>query len=352
VDDDEFGLSSGRWTMRPTLSVVVPMYNEAEVLPELLQQARAVLDSLDVSYELVCVDDGSSDDTAAIVQAATETWQQLRLVRLVRNSGHQAALSAGYERSRGDYVVTMDADLQDPPSVIADMLKVAKTETVDVVYGVREDRSCDTFLKRRTAGLYYKAMRRIAGNQVPADVGDFRLVTRRVIDALERVPEHSRVYRLIIPWYGFPSAEVRYNRAARAAGKTKYPFSKMIRLAVDSITTFSAAPLRLATAAGIFGVALCLLAMAISIGAWLTGNTVPGWTSTVATVGLIGAIQLICVGLLGEYMARLFVASQGRPAYIVGYDSGDRDASSRPSEPEPPTTRPGEIEPEGASLRR
>ncbi len=338
--------------MRPTLSVVVPMYNESEVLPELFLQTRSVLDDLEVSYELVCVDDGSSDDTAALVQAATEMWPQLRLVRLVRNSGHQAALSAGYERARGDYVITMDADLQDPPFVIAEMLRVASAENVDVVYGVREDRSCDSFLKRRTAGLYYKTMRRIAGNQVPADVGDFRLVTRRVIEALERVPEHTRVYRLIIPWYGFPSAEVRYTRAARAAGKTKYPISKMVALAVDSVTTFSAAPLRVATLAGVFGVGLCLVAMVISIFAWLSGNTVPGWTSTVATVGLIGAIQLICVGLLGEYMGRLFVASQGRPAYIVGFDSTDYDLSSRPSEPEPPARLPATLAPVGDVQRR
>jgi glycosyltransferase involved in cell wall biosynthesis len=324
--------------MRPTLSVVVPMYNEAEVLPELFLQTRAVLDDLGVDYELVCVDDGSSDDTAALVQAATYGWSQLRLVRLVRNSGHQAALTAGYERARGDFVVTMDADLQDPPSVIAEMLRIARAEQVDVVYGVREDRSADSFLKRRTAGLYYKTMRRLAGNQVTADVGDFRLVTRRVIEALERVPEHTRVYRLIIPWYGFPSAEVRYCRAARAAGKTKYPISKMVALAVDSVTTFSAAPLRVATAAGVFGVLVCLTAMAVSIIAWATENTVPGWTSTVATVGLIGAIQLICVGLLGEYMARLFIASQGRPSYIVGFDTFDQDAASRPSEPVQPET--------------
>jgi glycosyltransferase involved in cell wall biosynthesis len=333
--------------MRPTLSVVVPMYNEEEVLGELFEQTRPVLDGMGIAYELVCVDDGSTDKTAALVQAATELWPALRLVRLVRNSGHQAALSAGYERARGDMVVTMDADLQDPPTVIPEMVHLAMNHTVDVVYGVREDRSTDTFFKRRTAGLYYKTMRRIAGEQVPADVGDFRLVTRRVIEALERVPEHSRVYRLIIPWYGFPSAEVRYCRGARAAGKTKYPVSKMFGLAVDSITTFSAAPLKFATGAGIFGVFLCLVAMGVSLGAWLLGHTVPGWTSTVATVGLIGAIQLICVGLLGEYMARLFIASQGRPAFIVGYDSRDHDVASLPSEPGPPTT-PLEVPAPGA----
>lgn len=338
--------------MRPTLSVVVPMYNEEEVLGKLFEQTRPVLDSLGITYELVCVDDGSSDKTAALVQAATEHWPELRLVRLVRNSGHQAALSAGYERARGDMVVTMDADLQDPPTVIPEMVYLATAHTVDVVYGVREDRSTDTFLKRRTAAIYYKTMRRVAGEQVPADVGDFRLVTRRVIEALERVPEHSRVYRLIIPWYGFPSAEVRYSRGARAAGKTKYPMSKMFGLAVDSITTFSAAPLRLATAAGIFGVLVCLAAMAVSVGAWWMDHTVPGWTSTVATVGLIGAIQLICVGLLGEYMARLFMASQGRPAFIVGYDSREHDASSLPSEPAPPATHRAVAGPVGDAPRR
>jgi len=320
--------------MRPTLSVVVPMYNEADVLPLFFAESRRSFDDLGVSYEVVCVDDGSSDETAALVQQQIPHWPEVRLVRLLRNCGHQAALTAGYERARGELVVTMDADLQDPPAVVADMLRAASAATVDVVYGVRNDRASDSLFKRRTAAIYYKMMRRVAGDQVPADVGDFRLVSRRVIDALERVPEYNRVYRLIIPWYGFPSAEVTYSRSARAAGSTKYSVAKMMALAVDSVTTFSAAPLRVATWSGAFGVALCLAAMLVSVVAWITDNTVPGWTSIVATVGLIGAIQLICIGLLGEYMARLFIGTQGRPTYIVGYDSAHDDTASRPSEPE------------------
>lgn len=319
--------------MQPRLSVVVPMYNEAAVLPLFLAEVRAALDGLAVSYELICVDDGSDDSTAELVQAVSSSWPQIRLVRLLRNSGHQAALTAGYERARGDYVVTMDADLQDPPTLISEMLHVAEAHTADVVYAVREDRSTDTVMKRGTARAYYRVMRRVAGGQVPMDAGDFRLVSRRVVKALSQIPPHNRVYRLIIPWFGFPAEEVRYQRGLRAAGVTKYPLRKMMALAIDSVTSFSAAPLRVATYAGVAGVLVCLLAMAVSLAAWFSDNTVPGWTSTVATVGLIGAIQLICVGLLGEYMARLFIAGQGRPTYVVGYDSLD-EMSLKPLAPE------------------
>lgn len=315
------------------LSVVVPMFNEQAVLPAFFRALRPVLDGLPLDYEVVCVDDGSRDATAAIVQAATFDWPELRLVRLLRNSGHQAALAAGYERSLGDLVITMDADLQDPPEVVAEMVDLALCEPVDVVYGVRADRSTDSLLKRSSARLYYRLMRRLAGEQVPADAGDFRLVTRRVIAAMQGVPEHSRVYRLIIPWFGYPSAEVRYRRGSRAAGATKYPLSKMLLLAVDSLTTFSAAPLRLATWAGALGVLFCVGALSWSLFGWVTDRTVPGWTSIVATVGLVGAVQLICVGLLGEYVSRLFIGSLGRPSYVVGFDSHAESAAARPSDP-------------------
>jgi glycosyltransferase involved in cell wall biosynthesis len=343
-------------TMALELSVVVPMYDEEAVLPLFVERLRPVLDGLGVGYEVVCVDDGSRDGTATAVEDARTRWPQLRLVRLLRNSGHQAALSAGYERARGAYVVTMDADLQDPPETIREMLEVARSRGVDVVYGVRDDRSTDSFLKRGTARLYYRVMRRLAGEQVPSDVGDFRLVSRRVVDAITALPEHSRVYRLLIPWFGFPSAEVAYSRERRAAGKSKYPVVKMLRLGLDSVTTFSAAPLQLATWAGLFGGFLCLVAMAWSVLAWLTGSTVAGWTSTMGTVGLIGATQLICIGLLGEYLSRLFIGSQGRPSYLVGYDSADSADSAdgradrvrdrvRADGPEPSATPP-----EAASL--
>jgi glycosyltransferase involved in cell wall biosynthesis len=303
------------------LSVVVPMYDEEEVLPIFFERMRPLLDGLGISYELVVVDDGSRDRTAEMLSAATQDWPQLRLVRLLRNSGHQAALSAGFRRARGEYLVTIDADLQDPPEVIAELVAAAQAEDVDVVYGVRSDRSSDTWAKRTTARLYYRLMCRLVGRDIPFDAGDFRLVSRRVVDAVNGLPEDGRVFRLVIPWLGFPSTQVRYVRAERAAGTTKYNLSKMLRLAFDSVTAFSAAPLRLATWLGVFG---GLLSAVFAVGALvvkLAGRGVPGWTSTVLAVAVIGAIQLLCLGLLGEYVARLFQSSQRRPQFLVGYDS-------------------------------
>jgi glycosyltransferase involved in cell wall biosynthesis len=308
-------------TRQPILSVVVPMYDEEDVLPIFVERMRPVLDSLRISYELVVVDDGSRDQTAALLTVAARDWPELRLVRLLRNSGHQAALSAGFRRARGEYVVTIDADLQDPPEVVAELLAKARDADVDVVYGVRSDRSSDTWAKRTSARLYYRLMCRLVGQQIPFDAGDFRLVSRRVVDAVNALPEDGRVFRLVIPWLGFPSAEVRYVRAERAAGSTKYNLTKMFRLAFDSVTAFSAAPLRLATWLGLLG---GLLSSVFVIGALLVklaGQSIPGWTSTILAVSVIGAIQLLCLGLLGEYVARLFQASQRRPQFLVGYDS-------------------------------
>ncbi|WP_328332671.1 glycosyltransferase family 2 protein [Kribbella sp. NBC_00382] len=306
---------------QPVLSVVVPMYDEEEVLPIFFERMHPLLDGLGIPYEVLVVDDGSRDKTAALLTDATASWPQLRLVRLLRNSGHQAALSAGFRRARGEYLVTIDADLQDPPEVIADLLATARDKDVDVVYGVRSDRSSDSWPKRTTARMYYRLMCRLVGKEIPFDAGDFRLVSRRVVDAVNGLPEDGRVFRLVIPWLGFPSAEVAYVRAVRAAGVTKYNWTKMFRLAFDSVTAFSAAPLRLATWLGLLG---GLLSFAMVIGALvikLAGRSIPGWTSTVLAVGIIGAIQLLCLGLLGEYVARLFQSSQRRPQFLVGYDS-------------------------------
>ncbi|TDO35762.1 dolichol-phosphate mannosyltransferase [Kribbella sp. VKM Ac-2527] len=306
---------------QPTLSVVVPMYDEEEVLPIFFERMRPLLDGLRISYEVLVVDDGSRDNTAALLAVATKDWPQLRLVRLLRNSGHQAALSAGFRRARGEYLVSIDADLQDPPELIADLLATARDEDVDVVYGVRSDRSSDTWAKRTTARLYYRLMCRLVGKEIPFDAGDFRLVSRRVVDAVNALPEDGRVFRLVIPWLGFPSAEVTYVRAERAAGTTKYNLSKMMRLAFDSVTAFSAAPLRLATWLGLLGGLLSVAVVIAALIIKLSGNSIPGWTSTVLAVGVIGAIQLLCLGLLGEYVARLFQSSQKRPQFLVGYDS-------------------------------
>ncbi|WP_020392754.1 glycosyltransferase family 2 protein [Kribbella catacumbae] len=306
---------------QPVLSVVVPMYDEEEVLPIFFERMHPLLDGLGISYEVLVVDDGSRDKTAALVTEAAAQWPQLRLVRLLRNSGHQAALSAGFRRARGEYLVSIDADLQDPPEVIADLIATAREKDVDVVYGVRSDRSSDSWPKRTTARMYYRLMCRLVGKQIPFDAGDFRLVSRRVVDAVNGLPEDGRVFRLVIPWLGFPSAEVAYVRAERAAGVTKYNWSKMFRLAFDSVTAFSAAPLRLATWLGLLGGLLSCAVVVAALIIKLAGNSIPGWTSTVLAVGVIGAIQLLCLGLLGEYVARLFQSSQRRPQFLVGYDS-------------------------------
>lgn len=330
---------------RIELSVVVPMYNEEAVVELLFHRLRPVLDRLATSYEVVCVDDGSRDQTAAIVMRHLDAWPQLRLVRLLRNTGHQAALSAGFSSAFGDLVVTIDADLQDPPEAIADMVQVARRDNVDVVYGVRADRSSDSWFKRATSGLYYRLMRRLVGGYLPHDAGDFRLVNRRVIDAMAELPSRSQVHRLIIPWFGFPSAQVTYVRDPRAAGVTKYPLRKMVALAVESTVAFSAAPLRVATWTGFVGGVLALGLLGWSLWGALAGVTVPGWASTMATVGLIGAIQLVCLGMLGEYVSRMFVASQGRPDYVVGYDSWRETADGEAPAATVPAARAPQAEP-------
>ncbi len=305
----------------PTLSVVIPMYNEEEVIGLLVDRLRPVLDRLDEPYEVVAVDDGSTDSTAAQLAGVRRSWPELRIIRLRRNAGHQAALTAGLHRATGEYVASIDADLQDPPEKIPEMLALARAEGLDIVYGVRTDRSSDSATKRSTAGLYYWLMRRIAGVNMHPHAGDFRLLSRATVDVLRQLPEHQPVYRLLVPWIGFPSGEVTYVRAGRAAGRTKYPLTKMVRLAVDSVTNFSAAPLRLATWLGGVSFFFCLVMLIYVVVAFALGYTVQGWASVLATVLFLGGVQLLCLGLLGEYLGRLYAAAQGRPAYFVGYDS-------------------------------
>ncbi|GID28839.1 glycosyltransferase family 2 protein [Paractinoplanes brasiliensis] len=305
----------------PQLSVVVPVFNEQDVLPLFAERLRPVLDGLGDSYEVLTVDDGSRDATPAVLARMRSAWPQLRVVRLRRNAGHQNALTAGLHRARGRYVVSIDVDLQDPPEVIADMLALARGEQLDVVHGVRTDRSTDSPFKRWTAGLYYRLIRRVTGSAVPHNAGDFRLLSRTAVDALTELPELQPVYRLLVPWLGLPSGEVPYARERRAAGRSKYPLGKMIRLALDSVTGFSAAPLRVATWLGCAGIALCFVTGVAVLATYLGGTVVPGWTSMFVALVFLGALQLLCLGLLGEYVARIFTTIQGRPPYVVTFDS-------------------------------
>ena len=306
-----------------TLSVVTPMFNEREAVDHFVARLRPVLDSLGVTYEVVAVDDGSSDATVARLIELRRDWDALRVVSLRRNVGHQTALAAGLRSAHGDYVVSIDADLQDPPEVIGDMLAAAREQQVDVVYGVRSDRSTDTVFKRNTAGVYYWMMRRLVGPWVSDQAGDFRLMSRAVVDVLNALPEQRPVYRLVVPSLGFSSAEVAYVRAERVAGETKYPLSKMIKLTLDSLTSFSAAPLRIATWLGLLSFVVCVALIISGLVAWALGGVVPGWTSLYIAVLLLGGIQLICLGLLGEYIGRIYAATQNRPQFLVAFDTDD-----------------------------
>ncbi len=312
------------------LTVVIPMYDEEEVLPLLVERLRPVADAWGVSYEVLCVDDGSTDATPVVLQRVRRTWPQVRVVRLRTNAGHQAAISAGLARARGRWVVTIDADLQDPPEVIGEMLAVARGQGVDVVYGVREDRSSDTAFKRVTARAFYRSIRTLSDVDARVDAGDFRLMSRATVEAVNSLPEHNRVLRLVVPALGFPSASVGYRRAPRAAGDSKYPLGKMLRLSVDGVTGFSTAPLRFATWLGLLGGVAALLVLVYALVAMLLGNTLPGWTSTVVIVAAVGAVQLLALGILGEYVGRTYTALQGRPTYFVAHDSADVEAVAEP----------------------
>ncbi|RKS80296.1 dolichol-phosphate mannosyltransferase [Motilibacter peucedani] len=311
--------------MTPVLSVVVPVFNEVEVFDLFAARTRPVLDALGVDYELLAVDDGSTDGTREVLAAAAARWPQLRTLRLRRNAGHQAAITAGLEASRGELVVTIDADLQDPPEVIAELVGAARREGVDVVYAVRASRASDSWFKRGSARVYYRVMRRVAGADIPAHAGDFRLMSRAVVRDLLELPERHRVYRLLVPWLGYPSASVDYVREPRAAGRTHYPLSKMVRLGLDSVTAFTGAPLRWATWLGGGGSAVAFLLGLWAIVARLAGHVVPGWTSVLLAVLFLGAVQLLCVGLLGEYLGRLFEQAQGRPVYYLETESRPRE---------------------------
>jgi dolichol-phosphate mannosyltransferase len=322
--------------MGPVLSVVVPMFNEEQALPLLVARLRPVLDGLGCSYEVVAVDDGSQDLTAALLQKERRTWPQLRVLRLRANAGHQAAISAGLVRAHGDFMVTLDADLQDPPESIPEMLALARNQRLDVVYGVRSDRSTDTLFKRTSARIFYSLIRRASSTEAVSHAGDFRLMSRATVDAVNLLPEHNRVLRFVVPALGFPSGQVHYQRAPRAAGASKYTLRKMLTLSVDAFTGFSTAPLRVATALGLGGAVVAVLFAAYVVVNRLVGEPVPGWASTVVIVMTMGAVQLLCLGLLGEYVARMYVQMQGRPAYFVAYDSGMDPQEGRSESAAPP----------------
>ncbi len=301
---------------RPQLSVVVPLYNEEEVVDELYRRLSAVCRPLGLSYEFVLVDDGSNDRTWPKLEALVVADPRVVAVCLSRNHGHQLALTAGLHACRGERVLIIDADLQDPPELLPAML--ARMDSgVDVVYGRRRRRDGDTAFKRGTAALFYRLIGSLSEVPIPPDTGDFRLMSRRALDVLLAMPERHRFIRGMVPWVGFPQEAMPYDRQCRYAGTTKYPLRKMVKFALDAITAFSTKPLILASWSGIGAALIALLLVLYSLASWAWGAPVSGWTSLMAAMALLGSVQLLVLGILGEYVGRMYEQTRGRPLFII-----------------------------------
>ena len=300
-----------------TFSIAVPVFNEIEALPELYRRVADVMEGLDEPWELVLVDDGSTDGSREWIEAKAEEDPRVRPVIFARNFGHQIGLTAGLDYSRGQAVVVMDADLQDPPEVIPEM--VAKwREGYEVVYGVREAREGEGWFKKATAALFYRLINRITDVEIPLDAGDFRLMDRKVVEALKSMREQHRFPRAMAAWVGFRQTGVPYRRAPRIAGETKYPFRKMFRLALNAITGFSYFPLQIATYLGFASAGISILAIPVVIAMRLAGSQAfYGQATALIAVLFLGGVQLISLGILGEYIGRIYDEVKGRPLYIV-----------------------------------
>jgi len=308
---------------RPALSVVVPCYNEEPNLDLLHSRVTAAARAaVGEDYEIVLVNDGSKDGSWAVMQRLAAADPRLVAINLSRNHGHQLALTAGLDLCCGAQILIIDADLQDPPELLSDMRATMAEQGADVVYAVRRKREGETFFKKATAAAFYRVLDRVTDTPIPLDTGDFRLMSRRALDALLSLPEQARFIRGMVAWVGFRQVPFVYDRAERHAGETNYPLGKMIRLALDAVTGFSTAPLRFASHVGLALTAASLLLLVyIAIG-FFTGSAVQGWTSTMLVVVLLGAVQMFVLGMIGEYLGRLYVESKRRPLYLVADVAG------------------------------
>ncbi len=303
--------------MKITYSIIAPIYNEKENLPELHRRVTEVMDSTAEPWELILVDDGSSDGSTDIIRTLAKEDKRVRPVIFARNFGHQVAVTAGLDYSRGEAVIIIDADLQDPPELILEMSKKWK-EGYEVVYAVRAEREGESFFKLWTASLFYRLIYRITDVKIPLDTGDFRLMDRKVVYVMNQMRERHRFLRGMSAWVGFKQIGVEYKRAARTAGETKYPFRKMIRLALNAITGFSYFPLQVATFFGFASASIAILAIPVVVYMRVTGSgAFFGQATTLIAVLFLGGVQLICVGILGEYIGRLYDEAKGRPLYIT-----------------------------------
>ncbi|MFL0800981.1 MAG: glycosyltransferase family 2 protein [Agarilytica sp.] len=307
------------------LSLLVPMYNESEVIPIFFERILAVLSELDINWEIVCVNDGSSDDTEALVRRYAEKDARIKLVSFSRNFGKEPAMTAALDYASGDAVVPIDADLQDPPEVIGEML--AKWhEGYDVVFAKRASRDSDTVVKRSTAHWFYTLFNRLSDIPIPENVGDFRLMDKRVADVIRRMPEKDRFMKGLFSWPGFKTAIVEFERQNRESGDSKFNYWKLWNFALSGITSFSTAPIRFGTYLGLVIAALSFVyGIYIITKTLFMGADTPGYASIVVIVLFLGGVQLVCIGLLGEYIGRIYKEVKNRPLYVVDKTIGLKD---------------------------
>jgi glycosyltransferase involved in cell wall biosynthesis len=299
------------------LSIVTPMHNEAEVLGVFFDRLEAVVRELGVALEIICVDDGSTDSTLSGLVERARRDPQVKVIALARNFGKEAALTAGIDAATGDMVAPIDADLQDPPELLAEFVRLWE-EGYDVVYGSRADRSSDTALKRTTARLFYRVFNSVSDLGIPESAGDFRLMDRQVVEALKRLPERNRFMKGLFAWVGFRQIGVPYVRPERAAGTSSWGYLKLMRFALDGITSFSTTPLRVWTVLGMVGAVGAVIAAAgLVVRVLIVGREVPGYASLMVVMLLGFAVQMIAFGVLGEYVGRLYQEVKGRPIYVV-----------------------------------
>jgi glycosyltransferase involved in cell wall biosynthesis len=331
VSEATFGGTGSDSSDTPEISVVLPVYNEESGLPETYRRVKAVLAGTGMTHEIIFVNDGSRDGSWQRILDLANADRAVKAVNLSRNFGHQITITAGIDISSGATVVVMDSDLQDPPELIP-TLYAKYREGFDVVYAQRRKRDGETWFKRVTATAFYRLIRRMTTIEIPLDTGDFRLMSRRVVDDLKRLQEQSRFVRGLVTWVGYNQTPVLYDRDRRYGGETKYPLSKMIKFALDGITGFSSQPLRLASHAGLFfALASMTLMVALTIYRFTGGSgLIPGWTSLAVAVLFLGGLQLLAIGILGEYIGRIYEESKRRPLYLVRESKNLPDAAGRP----------------------